>query len=40
MSPYHELGAVLGSSIKGELETCPRIDPREVTSFIKCDLGL
>lgn len=40
MSFYYELGVVLGSSIKGELEICFRIDFREVILFNKCDLGL
>lgn len=31
MGTYHELYAVLGSGIKGELETSPRTPPREGT---------
>lgn len=33
MGTYHELHAVLGSSVKGELETSPRISPREDAVF-------
>lgn len=40
MGTYHKQGAVLGNSVKGELEISPRIPPRESTLFNKYHLGL